>query len=417
MSAGVIVFGGTSEGRKIALLLASSGILTHLCVATSYGEEVTQSRENLTVTAKRLDEREISELITQSGCELIIDATHPYALEISANVRKVCEKTGVEMIRIIREKCDCESVIRVNDVTEAAEILNRTGERTLLAVGSKELAAFTRVKDYRERLFVRVLPDADALQKCLDMGFTGSHIICMQGPFTQEINIATINMLNISCVVTKDSGRVGGLPEKISAAKQTGCRLILIQRPVETVKGISFDEACVLLKDRFGVAAEINMPENLEKFQPFFPLFVNLYGKRAAIVGGGKIAYRRAKTLLDFGADVCIIAPEISEEMAGLVCEKKVTWAESEFLPQFIDDMDIVIAATNSRDTNHTVREAAKQRKILVSVADCRAECTFIFPAIVQNDELVAGIVSTDNDHAAIKEIARKLRGNRGKAW
>lgn len=411
MSIKVIVFGGTSEGREISRMLADAGVHTRLCVATAYGEELAEPGGALEVTARRLDAREIAFMIQESGCGLVIDATHPYAREVTANVRAACTRTGVELLRLTRGRWAPEDVIQVENARQAAAILNKSGEKALLAVGSKELAAFTRVRDYKTRLFARVLPSVDALQKCNAMGFSGSHLICMQGPFTHDVNAAMIKMLGVSCVVTKESGHAGGLFEKISAARETGCRLILIRRPEEPEQGVNFDAVCALLCEQFGIspgAVTKNMAE--EKPPMYFPLFVDLHNKRAVIVGGGGVACRRAKTLLKFGAKIHVIAPDISPETEELVRDGKITWLQSEFAPPLLEGADIVIAATDSREVNRAVGEEARRMRVLVSVADRREECGFLFPAIVQTDNLVAGFVTTDNDHAALKRAARIFR-------
>lgn len=143
--------------------------------------------------------------------------------------------------------------------------------------------------------------------------------------------------------------------------------------------------------------------------QPHFPIFVNLKGRRIVVVGGGDTAYRRAKALIRFGAEVRIIAPKISPEITKLVRDGEALWLQAEFEPQLLKGADLVVAATNLREINHAVGEAAKKMLILVNVADSRAESSFLFPAVIQSDSLVAGVVAADNDCAAVKRAAQRL--------
>jgi len=146
--------------------------------------------------------------------------------------------------------------------------------------------------------------------------------------------------------------------------------------------------------------------------QQFFPLFINLSGRKALIAGGGVIAERRIKVLLDFGVDITVISPEASGYIeraasAGTIRLLKRTYQKGDIT----DIMPfIVIAATDKRAVNHDIMTEAKNLNIHVSVADCCEECTFYFPAIADNGSIIAGLVSKDGDHAGVKEMAARIR-------
>lgn len=144
-----------------------------------------------------------------------------------------------------------------------------------------------------------------------------------------------------------------------------------------------------------------------------FPLFVDLQKKRAVVVGGGAVACRRIGVLREFGADVTVIAPQIQERLSG------VSYRERTYRPGDLEGAFLAVAATNDRAVNHAVGEEAGRRDIPVSVADCRAECTFFFPAVCTGAGLVAGVVSDGTDHRraaagaeAIRRTLRELEGN-----
>ena len=107
---------------------------------------------------------------------------------------------GFEVLRILRREDheDMTGCVFVDDTQGAVAYLNGTQGNVLLTVGSKELAAYTAVTDWKNRLYARVLPLPASTQIAYELGFEGSRLICMQGPFTQEINEAMLRMLSSS---------------------------------------------------------------------------------------------------------------------------------------------------------------------------------------------------------------------------
>lgn len=93
------------------------------------------------------------------------------------------------------------------DTASAVAWLSAHPGKVLLTTGSKELDAYTAVENFAERLYPRVLPSVGVIQKCASLGFPGSHIIAMQGPFSAEMNAALIRQTGAEILVTKDTGR------------------------------------------------------------------------------------------------------------------------------------------------------------------------------------------------------------------
>jgi len=146
----------------------------------------------------------------------------------------------------------------------------------------------------------------------------------------------------------------------------------------------------------------------------FFPLFIDLTGKKVMIIGGGNVAERRLKALASFGAVITVISPTITKYIENAVSSNMVS---IKLLKRKYQQGDIaavnpflIIAATNDRQINHDITAEAKNKNILVSVADCRKECTFYFPAIAESDDYIAGIVSKNGNHAGVKQTAEKIR-------
>lgn len=262
------VFAGTAEGRRIAEYLSENKIRAKAYTATGYGRDLLKEGHYLDVSAKRLDERDMEEelkLLEPGG--LVLDATHPYAKEVTENIRQACGRAGVRYLRVVRRQTGMEkgkgekdlsgkyipgSILTAEDVGEAAALLDETEGNVLITTGSKELAGFTRVKDWRERLYARVLSLPKVAAECADLGFQGKHLICMQGPFSAELNSAMIRQLDIRWLVTKEAGRAGGFPEKCQAAAECGCGLIVIGRPCQE-EGPDLAGTLDYLAERFGI--------------------------------------------------------------------------------------------------------------------------------------------------------------------
>ncbi len=237
----ILIFSGTSDGNRLARCLASENFDITLCVATEYGGKVAPHCSGVTVKSGRLDAGEMKRLITRYGFPAVVDATHPYAKEVSENILSACGETGAEYLRLGRGAFSCDGAGWVPSAAAAAEYLKGTEGNVLLTTGSKELKEFTAVPGYRERLFARVLSTAEVAEKCRELGFEGKNLICMQGPFSEELNYAMLRQIDAKWLVTKESGTRGGFPEKAEAARRAGAELIIIGRPMENA-GQSADE-------------------------------------------------------------------------------------------------------------------------------------------------------------------------------
>lgn len=248
------IFAGTTEGRQLTDLLRSQDAEVVVCVATEYGEELLEAAGNITVSARRLPQEEILELFRTEHFDLVIDATHPYAVDVTQNIKEACANASVRYIRLLRgASAGAADAVYVKDPKEAADYLSRTEGNILLTTGSKELETFAGIPDFADRVYARVLPMESSIEACRKAGLYPAHIIAMQGPFTEEINIALLNYLSAAWIVTKDGGSSGGFPEKEKAAQKTGTRMLVIGRPQEE-DGLSFEETIRLLEEEYGFA-------------------------------------------------------------------------------------------------------------------------------------------------------------------
>ena len=243
--AGIVVFGGTVEGRMFAEAFCNTGLELHICVATEYGASLLPVCPNIKIHTGRMDAAGMVRFFTETGPEYCLDATHPYATAVTENILCACQKSSVPYIRVLREEGglikneEDTAFIYQDSIEDAAVFLNGTKGNILITTGSKGLEKYTVIEDYKNRCFARVLPVPSVLDKCRELGFEGKNLIGMQGPFGEEFNYWMMKHINASYLVTKNSGREGGFPEKCKAALRAGVRILVIEREREKVERAS----------------------------------------------------------------------------------------------------------------------------------------------------------------------------------
>jgi len=230
----VLIFGGTTEGREAAASWTAKGRSVIVSVTTHYARSLLPPDTRCHVGV--LEEPAMLAFVRQTAPDLIVDATHPYAVRATASIARCAEALGIPCQRIQRPDSICaedwEDVQRVPGAEAAAQALLQTDGPILLTTGSHTLSVYTAAID-PARLYARVLPTVQAIELCGQCGILPSHIIAMQGPFFQALNAALYDQYGIRAMVTKDSGDAGGVTEKIVPAIQRNIRVILIDRPKE----------------------------------------------------------------------------------------------------------------------------------------------------------------------------------------
>lgn len=272
----VLLFGGTTEGRELALWLRDAGIPALSHVATDYGEALLRE-EALPAEYGRLDAAEMEHLLRTGDFFAALDATHPFATEVSKNIRAAAAAAGIRYYRILRgegsaseaeEAEEIEARLRArgcyrlfDSQQEAADWLAKTEGSIFLATGSKELKAYAALP--RERLTVRILPGEEALRKAAEAGIRTDHIIAMQGRSSVSLNQALLQQYGAKFLVTKQSGKPGGYLEKLRAAEELGICFVAIRRPAER-EGYTLSEIKALLRAQYAACVT---PERREDMQ------------------------------------------------------------------------------------------------------------------------------------------------------
>ena len=199
----VIIFGGTTEGRRLAEFCGEHKIQTVVCVVSEYGEMLVPESTSVRVIRRALEKDEMEALFVAEKPSLVLDATHPYARVVTENVTQVCQKMGIVWYRVLRkselETKNADSIVTVDSVDQAVEWLKSHEGTVLVTTGSKELVKYTAIPDYKERIFARILPDSQALLNSETLGFPRNHMIAMQylEPFGMETITRTITLIGI----------------------------------------------------------------------------------------------------------------------------------------------------------------------------------------------------------------------------
>ena len=266
----ILIFAGTTEGRKLSEHLCERGIEHTVCVATEYGEIVLQENPLAHVHMGRMDSEGMRSFFAEQKCKLIVDATHPYAAVVTENIKQAvyafnkahavtdnkadsCISENIEYVRLKRDtdiSADYDNIRYFEDNEACARALNNTDGNILLTTGSKELSVYCKTSDVRERLYVRVLPGLESISLCMRNDITGKHILALQGPFSTQLNEALIDQYDIRCLVTKKSGAAGGFIEKIAAAKNKSIPVYIVGQSGKD-DGMSFEAVCEYIDSKY----------------------------------------------------------------------------------------------------------------------------------------------------------------------
>jgi precorrin-3B C17-methyltransferase len=227
------LFSGTGDGNALARALADRQGPIVVSTASEYGGEI--AREDcpgVTVWAGRQGVEARRRALLGSRARVIVDATHPFAQQMSEQLIGLSKELGIPYLRYERPSAFDTGGSWCDSVADAAERAIATGQRIFLATGSKDLATFLNAPNAGQReWFVRMTPEPALVRRAIDLGVARDHILAMQGPFSEAFNTALWRDQRIDCVVTKDSGEAGGFSAKARAAAALKIPLLVIRRP------------------------------------------------------------------------------------------------------------------------------------------------------------------------------------------
>jgi len=149
----------------------------------------------------------------------------------------------------------------------------------------------------------------------------------------------------------------------------------------------------------------------------FYPVLVDLQGKKALVVGGGKVAQRKIETLLEHGATVQVVAKELTASLEELRRAGRIEFLGEEFSETFVDGVFVVFAATDDASLNRRVSRTAQQRSLLVNAVDQPADCNFIVPSVLSRGDLVIAVSTSGKSPAFARKVRVELEQSFGEEY
>ncbi len=228
------IIGGTKDSRNfVEKILCYENISKEdiiVSTATAYGEELIKNT-GVKISARRMEENEMKNFILKNQVSLIVDLSHPYAYNVSLNAIKISKELDIKYYRFERPELNLEvkNVIYFDDLKKITDFISNLEGNVLVTLGSNSIDEFKHLKNLKN-IFFRVLPKSEVIKKCEESGILAKNIIAMQGPFTKDLNIATMKQFNIKYLVSKKSGDVGGEKEKVEACDYLDVSLIYYEK-------------------------------------------------------------------------------------------------------------------------------------------------------------------------------------------
>ncbi|SCY02464.1 precorrin-6A reductase [Butyrivibrio sp. INlla14] len=259
----VLIFGGTTEGRVLSDILRKENVPHKVSVATEYGRDIEIESGETEVLTGRLSREKIKELLSSEKFGIVVDATHPFAVRASDEIRAAAIESHATYLRLSRNTKDTDYqqdfVSYVDSMKEAGEVLKETEGNILLLTGSRDLQEILGQIGDIKRVYARVLPSIESITLCQEAGLSGKQIIAMQGPFSSQINASLIKEVDAKVILTKESGITGGYYEKLEAARQCGIKAVVVRNP-ENIgnsmgrgENLSMEEVLKRLSEQLGI--------------------------------------------------------------------------------------------------------------------------------------------------------------------
>ena len=146
----------------------------------------------------------------------------------------------------------------------------------------------------------------------------------------------------------------------------------------------------------------------------YYPVFLDIEGRKCVVVGGGEVAARKAKSLVEAGGAVKVVSPEFCSRLSNLAKRGSVVLVRRRFEAQDLYGASVVIACTDDREVNEKVFAAARKKRILVNVVDSPAQCDFIVPSVVSRGALSIAISTSGVSPALARRMRQELQKRYG---
>ena len=141
----------------------------------------------------------------------------------------------------------------------------------------------------------------------------------------------------------------------------------------------------------------------------YYPVNLDILNRKCLVVGGGGVGTRKVITLLDCGAIVTVVSPDVSEKLLKLAGNDSITWEKRSYLTSDLDGIFLVIGATDDEELNRQISADAEKINLLCNIADRPDVCNFILPSIVNRGDLVIAISTSGKSPAFAKTLRKEL--------
>ena len=149
----------------------------------------------------------------------------------------------------------------------------------------------------------------------------------------------------------------------------------------------------------------------------FYPVFVQLEGKKVVVVGGGNVAHRKVQALLECGAAIHLAGRALIPGLEQMVEKKEIRFLGREFKDEFLDRAFMIIAATDDKALNHHISTCARKKGVLVNAVDQPPDCDFIVPSILKRGDLLIAISTSGKSPALARKIRKRLEAQFGREY
>ncbi len=248
----ILVIGGTSDGRRLAEYLTGRERRVVVSVTGTLGAGFLQGL-GVDIVQGRFSRDTLKQLLASKKIKLVVDASHPFAVEVSRLAQAVCKETGIIYLRYERRASELPEhplVIPVATWDQASRAACARPGTAFLTVGVKPLPRLYRAGLMEQkRVVARVLPLESSLQACKK--YRVAEVVAFCGVAGKELNLALYRHFQTGVVLTKDSGAAGGTGSKIDAALALNLPVIIIKRPAIRYQhqADTFDEVEQFIKE------------------------------------------------------------------------------------------------------------------------------------------------------------------------
>jgi precorrin-6A/cobalt-precorrin-6A reductase len=236
---------GTSEGRNILSLLNKYTDDIFVSTASAYGGELLKDYRYKIINTRPLSVQEMVSTFKENSIKILVDATHPYAVEATKNIMEACSSISISYVRYERppvlSSFKSEKIIEIENYEELYEKLKNIKGTILNTTGSNNIE---NIKNLRlpNRVVHRVLPTVESITKCLSLGIKVEDIVAIKGPVSYELNCSFIREYDTEAIILKDSGVQGGTEEKLRACMDLGIYAFVLKRKTILYDKIFYNE-------------------------------------------------------------------------------------------------------------------------------------------------------------------------------